>query len=245
MTSGRGESMEQDAALVTGGTGALGRAVTGRFLQDGYRVAVTYRSPEEWKALEREYAEAARQGALLGLSCDVTQEEPVRRAVGQAAERFGSLRVLAHLAGGYHGGQPVESAEEGTVRGMIELNLISAFWAAKHVIPHAKRGGAGRLLFVSSRGAVEYFPGAAAYAAAKLGLHALVQTLAKELKKSGVTANAVLPSMIDTPANRAAMPDADFSAWVPPDAVAGLLAHLASRDAGYTSGALVPIYGRA
>src|SRR6267154_915880 len=218
MTPGRGESMEQDAVLVTGGTGALGRAVTGRFLREGYRVAVTYRSPEEWKALEREHADAARDGAL---------------------------RVLAHLAGGYRGGQPVESADEGTVRGMIDLNLISAFWAAKHVIPHVKRGGAGRLLFVSSRGAVEYFPGAAAYAAAKLGLHALVQTLAKELKKSGVTANAVLPSMIDTPANRAAMPDADFSAWVPPDAVAGLLAHLASRDAGFTSGALVPIYGRA
>jgi NAD(P)-dependent dehydrogenase (short-subunit alcohol dehydrogenase family) len=237
--------MEQDAAFVTGGTGALGRAVTGRFLREGYRVAVTYRSAEEWKALEREHQGPAADGALLGFDCDVTQDEPVRRAVTQAAERFGSLRVLVHLAGGYRGGQPVESADERTVRGMIELNLISAFWAAKHAIPLVKLGGAGRLLFVSSRGAVEYYPGAAAYAAAKLGLHALVQTLAKELKKSGVTANAVLPSMIDTPANRAAMPDADFSAWVPPDAVAGLLAHLASRDAGFTSGALVPIYGRA
>jgi NAD(P)-dependent dehydrogenase (short-subunit alcohol dehydrogenase family) len=237
--------MEQDAAFVTGGTGALGRAVTGRFLREGYRVAVTFRSSEEWKALEREHPGPARDGALLGFDCDVTQDEPVRLAVAQAAERFGSLRVLVHLAGGYRGGQPVESADERTVRGMIELNLISAFWAARHAIPHVKRGGAGRLLFVSSRGAVEYYPGAAAYAAAKLGLHALVQTLAKELKKSGVTANAVLPSMIDTPANRAAMPDADFSAWVPPDAVAGLLAHLASRDAGFTSGALVPIYGRA
>jgi NAD(P)-dependent dehydrogenase (short-subunit alcohol dehydrogenase family) len=237
--------MAQDAAFVTGGTGALGRAVTGRFLGDGYRVAVTYRSPEEWKALEREYTGPVQDGALLGVDCDVTKNEAVGRAVAQAAERFGSLRVLVHLAGGYHGGQPVESAEEATVRGMIELNLFSAFWAAKHAIPHVKRGGAGRLLFVSSRGAVEYFPGASAYAAAKLGLHALVQTLAKELKTSGVTANAVLPSMIDTPANRAAMPDADFSAWVPPDAVAGLLAHLASRDAGFTSGALVPIYGRA
>jgi NAD(P)-dependent dehydrogenase (short-subunit alcohol dehydrogenase family) len=237
--------MEQDAAFVTGGTGALGRAVTGRFLGEGYRVAVTYRSAEEWKALEREHAGPAREGSLLGLECDVTQEEPMRRAVAQAAERLGSLRVLVHLAGGYRGGQPVESADEGAVRGMIELNLISAFWAAKHAIPHVKRGGAGRLLFVSSRGAVEYFPGAAAYAAAKLGLHALVQTLAKELRKSGVTANAILPSMIDTPANRAAMPDADFSAWVPPDAVAGLLAYLASRGAGLTSGALVPIYGRA
>ena len=237
--------MVLDAAFVTGGTGALGRAVTRRFLGEGYRVAVTYRSKEEWTALEQEHARHAGEGALIGLECDVTQEEPVRRAVAGAVERFGALRVLLHLAGGYRGGQPVESVEEKTVRGMIELNLHSAFWAAKHVIPHAKRAGAGRLLFISSRGAVEYYPGASVYAAAKLGLHALVQTLAKELKESDVTANAVLPSIIDTPANRASMPDADTSAWVAPDQVAGLLAYLASRDAGSTSGALVPIYGRA
>ncbi len=237
--------MERDAALVTGGTGALGRAVTRRFLREGYRVAVTYRSEKEWDEVRGEHDRAAREGTLLGIPCDVTQEEPVGRAVGAAEERFGGLRVLLHLAGGYRGGQPVESLDERTVRGMIDLNLISAFWAAKHAIPRVKRTGAGRLLFISSRGAVECYPGAAAYAAAKLGLHALVQTLVKELKGTGVTANAVLPSIIDTPANRAAMPGADFSAWVGPDAVAGLLAYLASRDAGSTSGALVPIYGRA
>ena len=237
--------MESDFAFVTGGTGALGLAVTRRFLEEGYRVAVTYRSEKEWEALKREQAGPEREGALLGLRADVTQEDSVRQAIGSAAERFGALRVLIHLAGGYRGGEPVESVEERTVRGMIELNLVSAFWAAKHAIPHVKRGSDGRLLFISSRGALECYPGAAAYAAAKLGLHALVQTLAKELKKSGVTANAVLPSVIDTPANRASMPDADFSSWVPPDAVAGLLAYLASRGTGATSGALVPVYGRA
>jgi len=237
--------MERDAAFVTGGTGALGRAVTKRFLDDGYRVAVSYRSPNEWAALEREHPGPSREGSLLGLECDVTQEEPVRRAMASAAERFGVLRVLVHVAGGYLGGQPVETLEERDLKGMLELNLVSAFFAAKHAIPYVKKAGAGRLLFISSRGAVEYYPGAAAYAAAKLGLHALVQTLAKELKKSGITANAVLPSVIDTAANRVAMPKADFSAWVSPGAVAGLLAYLASRDAGATSGALVPIYGRA
>jgi NAD(P)-dependent dehydrogenase (short-subunit alcohol dehydrogenase family) len=237
--------MESDSAFVTGGTGALGRAVTHRFLEEGYRVAVTYRSENEWDALKREHERPAREGALLGLRSDVTREDSVRQAIGSTVERFGALRVLVHLAGGYRGGEPVEQAQESTVRGMIELNLVSAFWSAKHAIPHLKRGPDGRLLFISSRGALECYPGAAAYAAAKLGLHALVQTLAKELKKSGVTANAVLPSMIDTPANRAAMPSADFSTWVSPDSVAGLLAYLASRGAGATSGALVPIYGRA
>ena len=237
--------MAAGSAFVTGGTGALGRAVTGRFLNDGYRVAVTYRAEDEWEALKREHEPAARTGSLLGLRSDVTQAESVREAIGSAAQQFGELRVLIHLAGGYRGGERVESVAESTVRGMIELNLISAFWAAKHAIPHVKRATDGRLIFVSSRGAIECYPGASAYAAAKLGLHALVQTLAKELKRDGVTANAILPSVIDTPANRAAMPDADFSAWVTPDAVAGLLAYLASREAGSTSGALVPIYGRA
>ncbi|MEK7316188.1 MAG: SDR family oxidoreductase, partial [Candidatus Eisenbacteria bacterium] len=126
-----------------------------------------------------------------------------------------------------------------------DTNLVSAFWAAKHVIPHAKRRARGRLLFISSRGALESYPGAAAYAAAKLGLHALVETLAKELKHEGVTANAVLPSLIDTAANRASMPDGKFDNWVKPEAVAQLLLFLASEAAAATSGALIPIYGRA
>jgi len=237
--------MERDAAFVTGGTGALGSAVTRRFLEDGYRVAVTYRSRGEWAALERDHPGPAGDGSLLGLECDVTKEDSVRSSIEAAAQRFGGLRVLLHVAGGYLGGQSVEALEERGLRGMLELNLISAFFAAKHMIPHLKRSGAGRLLFISSRGAVEFYPGASAYAAAKLGLHALVRTLARELKKSGITANAVLPSTIDTPANRAAMPDADATTWVPPEEIAGLLAFLASRAAGQTSGALVPIYGRA
>ena len=128
---------------------------------------------------------------------------------------------------------------------MLDLNLLSAFWAAKHVIPHAKASGRGRLLFISSRGAVEASAGAAAYAAAKAGLHALVATLAKEVGASGATANAVLPSVIDTPQNRAAMPGAKFDTWVEPAKVAALLAFLASDAAATTSGALIPIYGRA
>ena len=131
------------------------------------------------------------------------------------------------------------------MRTMIDLNLVSAFWAAKHVIPHAKKTGSGRLLFVSSRGAIEYYPGAAAYAAAKIGLHGLVGTLAKELRADGVTANAILPSVIDTAANRAAMPKSRFDDLVRPDEVAALLAFLASEAASAVSGALIPIYGRA
>jgi NAD(P)-dependent dehydrogenase (short-subunit alcohol dehydrogenase family) len=234
-----------NAALVTGGTGALGRAVVRRFLADGFSVAVTYLVEAEWNSLAAAESEAQRSGALLGVRADVTDEESMGRAVEEVAAALGGLRVLAHLAGGYAGGVDVERVEAKTVRQMLDLNLTSAFWSAKHVIPHAKRSGAGRLCFVSSRGALEYYPGAAAYAAAKLGLHALVQTLSQELKQSGVTANAVLPSVIDTAANRASMPKADHTTWVPPADIAALLSFLAGTGAQSVSGALIPIYGRA
>lgn len=233
------------AAIVTGGTGALGAAVARSFLAAGYSVAVTYRQAKEWDALAASEREAVAAGRLVGYASDVTDDASVGTAVAAAAAAFGRLDVLVHVAGGYAGGANVEAVDGKTVRAMIDTNLVSAFWASKHVIPHAKKNGRGRLLFISSRGALETSPGAAAYAAAKLGLHALVQTLAKELKREGVTANAVLPSVIDTAANRASMPDGKFDDWVKPGTVAELLLFLASENANATSGALIPIYGRA
>ncbi|HSQ60121.1 MAG TPA: SDR family NAD(P)-dependent oxidoreductase [Acidobacteriota bacterium] len=236
---------DMGAAFITGGTGAIGAVVTRAFLGAGYRVAVTYRGAKEWDALAAAEAEAARDGRLLGLATDVTDEASVAASVERAAAALDGLRILVHVAGGHAGGVNVEALDAKTVRGMIDLNLVSAFWAAKHVVPHAKRSGRGRLLFFSSRGAIECYPGAAPYAAAKAGLHALVLTLAHELKRSGVTANAVMPSLVDTPANRASIPDGSFGDWVKPEAIADLLLYLASDAAAATSGALVPIYGRA
>jgi NAD(P)-dependent dehydrogenase (short-subunit alcohol dehydrogenase family) len=235
----------KQGALITGGTGAIGSAVAARFLADGYAVSVTYRATPEWERLRAEHAAEAAAGTLVGIEADVTDHDAVASAVRAAAERTGGLRVLAHVAGGYQGGTPVERLTEESVRDMIGLNLLSAFWAAKHAIPHLKRSGAGRLLFVSSRGAVQTQPGAAPYAAAKLGLHALVATLAQELRQDGVTANAVLPSLVDTPQNRAAMPQADHASWVRPEQIAALLSFLASDAAAAVTGALVPIYGKA
>jgi NAD(P)-dependent dehydrogenase (short-subunit alcohol dehydrogenase family) len=234
-----------EAAIVTGGTGALGSVVARAFLAAGYRVAVTYRGAKEWDALAAAEREAVAAGRLLGLVADVTDDASVGTAVTTAATTFGRLDVLVHVAGGYAGGKNVEALDAKVVRSMIDTNLLSAFWASKHVIPHAKRNGRGRLLFISSRGAVETNAGASAYAAAKLGLHALVQTLAKELKADGVTANAVLPSVIDTAANRVAMPNSKFDEWLKPESIADLLLFLASENAKATSGALIPIYGRA
>lgn len=231
--------------LITGGTGSIGSAVTARFLEDGDSVAVTYRTSAEWDRLRAAHAAEAGAGRLTGLPADVADHDSMRAAVDAAAERMGGLRLLAHVAGGYEGGIPVERLSEASVRGMIELNLLSAFWAAKHAIPHLRASGAGRLLFVSSRGAIQAQAGAAPYAASKLGLHALVATLAQELKQDGITANGVLPSLVDTPQNRAAMPKADFAAWVRPEAIAALLSFLGSDAAAAVTGALIPIYGKA
>jgi NAD(P)-dependent dehydrogenase (short-subunit alcohol dehydrogenase family) len=181
----------------------------------------------------------------VGVEADVVRDGSMRNAVDRIAGSLGGLRVLVHVAGGYAGGTPVESVEEDALRHMLELNLHAAFWAAKHVIPHAKRAGTGRLLFVSSRGSVVHYPGAAPYAAAKAGLNALVGTLARELLADGVTANAIMPSMVDTAANRKEMPNADPGSWVQPEEIAELLLFLASERASATSGALIPIYGRA
>ena len=238
-------SSNPGAALVTGGTGAVGRVVSGRFLDEGYRVAVTYRTEAEWTSFAASRPRERDSGALVGVAADVTSEDSVREALGTVTGAFGGLRVLVHVAGGYAGGAPVESIEASTVRHMLELNLLSAFWAAKHAIPHVKRAGSGRLLFVSSRGSVVHYPGAAAYAAAKAGLNALVGTLARELLESGVTANAVMPSTVDTEANRKEMPNAKHGSWVQPEEIAELLLFLASERASATSGALIPIYGRA
>jgi NAD(P)-dependent dehydrogenase (short-subunit alcohol dehydrogenase family) len=231
--------------LITGGTGSIGSAVTARFLQDGDSVTVTYRAAGEWDRLRAAHPSEAGAGRLAGVPTDVTDHDSMRAAVDAAAGRTGGLCVLAHVAGGYEGGTPVERLSEASVRGMIELNLLSAFWAAKHAVPHLKASGAGRLLFVSSRGAVQAQVGAAPYAASKLALHALVATLAQELKQDGVTANAVLPSLVDTPQNRAAMPKSDFGAWVRPEAIAALLSFLGSDAAASVTGALIPIYGKA
>jgi NAD(P)-dependent dehydrogenase (short-subunit alcohol dehydrogenase family) len=236
--------MEGRAAFITGGTGAVGPAVVARLLEEGYRVAVSYRKAAEWEALARARERERREGRLEGFETDVTDEGSLERGLNAAAARFQGLSSLVHLAGGYTGGTPVRSVDAATVRGMIELNLLSSFWAAKHAIPHVARSGTGRLLFVSSRAAIEPQAGAAAYAASKAGLAALVGALARELKEEGVTVNAIAPSVIDTAANRAAMPKADFSRWVRPESIAALLAFLASDAASAITGTLIPIHGR-
>jgi NAD(P)-dependent dehydrogenase (short-subunit alcohol dehydrogenase family) len=139
----------------------------------------------------------------------------------------------------------VAQLPEATWDHMMNLNLKSAFLCCKHVVPVMQRRGGGRIVTVSSRAATKVFPGISAYAAAKAGLLAFSETLASEVLKDNITVNAILPSVIDTPANRKAMPGADYSAWVKPEEIARVLLFLASDASREISGAAIPVYGRA
>jgi len=236
-------SVEGRVALITGGTGALGQAVTEAFARAGAAVALTRRAGS---AGPEPGAGRASHGSMpLLVTADVGNEPEVQRAVQSVVEHFDRIDILLHLVGGYVGDLPVTQTPEATWDRMLAINLKSAFLCCKHVVPVMQRSRWGRILTVSSRAAVKVFPGIAAYAAAKAGLLAFVEVLAGEVRGEGITVNAVLPSVIDTPANRQAMPTADPSRWVKPDEIARLMLFLCSEAGKEISGAAIPIYGRA
>jgi NAD(P)-dependent dehydrogenase (short-subunit alcohol dehydrogenase family) len=211
--------------LISGAGGGLGTVVTRAFLEAGATVAAVSRFGSE-------------------ISADLTRPDETARAVETVRARFGRLDVLLHLAGGFEGGTPVAQTLDGVWNRMFDLNVNSAFYIARAVLPAMLEAGYGRIVAIGSKTAVEPVATLAAYGASKAALVALVRTIALEVKRTGVTANVVLPSVIDTPANRAADSAADFSRWVKPESIARLLLWLASEAAADINGAVVPIYGR-
>jgi len=221
--------------LISGASGGLGEAVTQAFLNNGDIVA----------GLARNWKRPPASGAFVAVEADLTTAGGCRTAVAEVVARCGRLDVLAHCLGGFAGGQPVAETADETWNGMLNLNLTAAFHLCRAALPHLIASGAGRIIAVGSRAALETPATLSAYNVSKAGLNALIRTIAAETKHRGVTANVVMPSVIDTPANRAADPSADFSNWVPPARIASLMLWLASDAAADVSGALIPIYGRA
>ncbi len=211
--------------LIAGASGALGAVVTQAFVEADASVAAVSRSGSE-------------------ISADLTRPDEAARAVQTVLSRFKRLDVLLHLAGGFEGGTPVAQTDDGVWTRMFDLNLNAAFYCARAALPAMIEANYGRIVAIGSKTAVEPVATLAAYGASKAALVALVRTIALEVKRSGVTANVVLPSVIDTPANRAASPRDDFSRWVKPESIARLLLWLASEAAADVNGAVVPIYGR-
>ncbi len=223
--------------VVTGGTGALGRAVVRRLLAEGHRVAVPYRGEAGWRSLKEE---AGKSGVLWGRGADVSDLVAARAFVDAAAQELGGLGGVACLAGGYAGSGPLETTPETEWQDMLRMNLATAHAVCRTALPHLLRGG-GAVVTVGSRSAEAGGAGAAAYAVAKMGIVALTKALALENRDRGVRFNAVSPGTIDTPANRAAMPGADRSRWTPPEAIAAVVDWLLSPASAPVTGAILPI----
>jgi len=223
-------------ALVTGGAGGLGAATVAAFLAEGWRVVAPVRPgsagrlPDGAIAVEGDLGAAADVAAAIAVAVDQ----------GDAP-----LRAVVNVAGGYAGGALVGETPIEDFEAMLARNLRPTYLVTSAALPHLVEAGGGSIVCVSSRAAVAPFAGAAGYVTSKAAVLAFANAVAVEYRKQGVRCNTVLPSVIDTPANRRDQPDADHSRWVPPEEIARVILFLASDASGPTSGAQIPVYGRA
>lgn len=225
--------------LVTGGSGALGQAVTRRFLAEGAVVCVPWIVEQERERLAASVDDAARARLMLE-RCDVADDAAMARLAAAVLERHRRVDVLVSLVGGFAMGDLLHT-DRALWDSMLTLNLTTAYVAARAVLPHMLAGGGGRVVAVGSRAVVPPTGGFIAYTVAKAAVIAFAQALAAETRGRGVTVNAVLPSTMDTPANRAAMPNADPKTWVPVESVADAIAYLAAETSGHVTGTLLAI----
>jgi len=219
--------MKGKVVLITGGAGALGQTVVPAFVSTGASVILGDLNP-------------VQVPGVTALKADFADQTQVRSLVDEVIRTSGRLDVLINLVGGFATGRLIET-DVSLWQRMLTMNLTSAFLLSQAVLPSMLQGGQGRIVHIAARAALEPFSGAAAYIVSKAGLVGLIRTLSSELAGSGVTVNAVLPSTIDTPANRRAMPTADPSKWARPDSIAQTLTFLASDAASQINGALIPI----
>src|SRR3954452_7392919 len=225
----------QRTVIVTGGTGGLGAAVTRTLLDRGWRVVVPWFD-------ERELARVDEQEGLELVQADLTDPDSARNVVTTAGD---SLRALVNLVGGFAMGGRVHETPVDDFEQQRRLNLRPTYLMCASAIPVMLAAGGGAIVCVSSRAAVQPFAGAAGYITAKAAVLAFVDALDAEYRQDHIRTNAIMPSTIDTPANRRSMPDADFDRWVKPEEIAEVIALLCSDRARVTSGARVPVYGRA
>ena len=221
--------LDEKVVMITGATGGLGQTVTSVFSKVGATIVLVHRKTH-----------TMLQEGVLGFTADVTDEADVQRLVAEVKQKTNRIDCLINLVGGFATGRLAETTVSDWSK-MLTLNLTAAFLLSRAVVPFMVAQGAGRVIHIGARAAVEPFPGAGAYIVSKSGLAALIKVLALELAGSGVKVNGVLPTIIDTPANRQNMPAADYTHWVKPESIAQLLVLLASDEAPAINGALIPI----
>ena len=226
--------LQNKIALVTGANGGLGRSVTQAFLDAGATAVGVSR-----KIQQADF----NHPSFVPIASELTSSGAAGKLVDEVMSTFGRIDVLAHLVGGFAGGKTIVETDDAMFDSMFELNLKSAFYVLRSVIPHMRRSGTGRIIAIASRAAEDPGPGVAAYSASKAALVSLIRTAALENKDYNITANVLLPGTIDTPANREAMSGADRRTWVQPASIASLIVWLAGEAGKDVNGAAIPVYG--
>jgi NAD(P)-dependent dehydrogenase (short-subunit alcohol dehydrogenase family) len=232
--------------LVAGGTGGLGRAVSLAFVEAGAQVIVTFQRPGDLDELQKTAGAKlveAEGASLEGSAVDVTDEAAVRKLMDGILERHGRLDCLVNAVGGYAGGIKLWELETKVFEQMIALNLRAGFVLARAAARVMVKQGSGAIVNVAAKAAVDHAAGASAYAASKAAAVAMIDCLAADLKGTGVRANSIMPSIIDTAGNRKAMPKADFAKWPKPEEIARVILFLCTDAAKLVQGAAVPVYG--
>jgi NAD(P)-dependent dehydrogenase (short-subunit alcohol dehydrogenase family) len=227
------------SVLVAGGTGGLGQAITGAFLAESASVAVTYQRTEEFEKLKS----GLQSGSLEGHQVDVTDLAAVEKLVGKIVSKHERIDVLVNSVGAYAGGTPLWQVDLKVFEQMLSLNLRAGFVLAHAVVPVMLKQKSGAIVNVASRSAFDHAAGAVAYAASKAAAVAMIDCLAADLKGTGVRANSVSPSIIDTEANRRAIKGADFTKWPKPEDIATVILFLCSDESKLINGAAIPVYG--
>jgi NAD(P)-dependent dehydrogenase (short-subunit alcohol dehydrogenase family) len=228
-------------AIVTGGTGALGSRVAHHFTHAGVSVAIPVRSEKALTALPS--ALEPLKEKLYLRRADLTSERETKQFVHDVVDRFGRIDYLVAAAGGYAGGKKVEQTPPDEWEKQLSLNLTSLFLMCRAVLPHMRERGFGRIVTIAAMPALTSGAERAAYAVSKRGVISLTEAIADEVKRTGITANAIAPSIIVTEANRDSMPDAETSWWVTPDEIATLVLFLCSPDARSLSGNVIKAFG--
>jgi NAD(P)-dependent dehydrogenase (short-subunit alcohol dehydrogenase family) len=242
MSSAPNETIKSSkVVVVAGGTGGLGRAVGLAFLNEDDQVSVTYRKEEEFDVLKK--LAGGNGSRLEGYNVDVTDEVAVGKFIEGVVQRHGRLDALVNTVGGYAGGVKLWELDTKIFDQMLALNLRSGYALSRSAVRVMLRQRSGAIINVAAKAAIDHGAGAAAYAASKAAAVAMMDSLAQDLKGTGVRVNSVLPSIIDTEANRRAMPKADFAKWPKPEDIARVIVFLCSGDAKVIHGAAVPVFG--
>jgi len=227
--------------LVAGGTGGLGHAITLLLLEQGSTVAVAFNREQEYQTLQQAAGHSGNR--LAGFHADVTDLAATAKLVQKTLAQFGRLDALVNTVGAYAGGTPLWETDPETFDRMIDLNLRSGYALAHAVVPVLLAQKHGAIVNVSAKAAWDHATGASAYAASKAGAIALMDSLAADLRGTGIRVNSILPSIIDTAANRRAMPQADFAQWPKPEDIARVVLFLLSDEARVIHGASIPVFG--